>query len=186
MAVYAIPNLPVYSPLAGIAELYKEYKGIQRQEAQDAYAKEKDAKTLGLKERELEDMRVYQQGVLENQQGQRQENYASNWMRNDLARQELEQRGRVADCNGADKNTPACIQARQAGAGYAVQLKQLEMASPEYAANRMSTIFRNMQSPSYDMNNYNADMALWGAYNNALAPSPFRALADRQLYGETK
>jgi hypothetical protein len=53
MAVYAIPNLPVYSPLAGIADLYKEYKGIQRQEAQDTYAKEKDAKGFSLQEQEL-------------------------------------------------------------------------------------------------------------------------------------
>lgn len=55
--VYGIPQYPVYSPLAGIADLYKEYKAIQRQEAQDAYAKEKDAKTFGLKEQELEVMR---------------------------------------------------------------------------------------------------------------------------------
>lgn len=55
--VYGIPQYPVYSPLAGIAELYKTYKDIQRQEAQDAYAKEKDAKTFGLQEQELQAMR---------------------------------------------------------------------------------------------------------------------------------
>jgi hypothetical protein len=59
MAVYAIPNLPVYSPLAGIADLYKTYKDIEHQQEQDAYTKEKDAREFdtnkAFKERELSD-----------------------------------------------------------------------------------------------------------------------------------
>jgi hypothetical protein len=131
--VYGIPQYPVYSPLAGIADLYKEYKAIQRQEAQDAYAKEKDGKTFGLKQQELEAQREYQKGILENQQGARQENYASNWMRNDLERQRLEQAARIADCSGADKNTPACIQARSAGRNTALELEMFKFRNfPEY------------------------------------------------------
>ena len=62
--VYGIPQYPVYSPLAGIADLYKEYKAIQRQEAQDAYAREKDSKTFELKQQEIANQKAYQDGTL--------------------------------------------------------------------------------------------------------------------------
>ena len=63
--VYGIPQYPVYSPLAGIADLYKTYKDVQRQEAQDAYAKEKDARMLGQKDLEIANQRDYQQRSLD-------------------------------------------------------------------------------------------------------------------------
>jgi hypothetical protein len=51
--VYGIPQYPVYSPLAGLAELYERYTNYQRQKEQDAYAKEKDRETFALKRHEL-------------------------------------------------------------------------------------------------------------------------------------
>jgi hypothetical protein len=51
--IYEIPRFNTASPLAGIAQLYATYKGIERQDAQDQYAKEKDAKTFALQEQEV-------------------------------------------------------------------------------------------------------------------------------------
>lgn len=135
--VYGIQQYPVVEgAVGGLARLAQMIY-----ERQDALEDRRDRKTnaereFGLKEQELAAQREHQQGVLENQQGQRQENYASNWMRNELARQELEQRGRVVDCNGADKNTPACIQARQAGRNTALELEQFRLQNfPLYLEN---------------------------------------------------
>lgn len=113
--VYGIPQYPVYSPLAGIADLYKTYKDMERQDALDAYAKEKDARTYALEQQKVNDQKAYQQGMLTDRQGERQENYASNWMRNELARLKMEQDARIANCNGEDANTPQCLQAKAYG-----------------------------------------------------------------------
>jgi hypothetical protein len=63
--MYEIPRLNTASPLAGIAQLYATYKGIERQKEQDAYTEKKDAKTFGLKEQELAAQRDYQQRSLD-------------------------------------------------------------------------------------------------------------------------
>lgn len=110
--VYGIPQYPVYGPLAGIADLYKTYKELERRDALDAYAKEKDARTFSLEQQKANDQKAYQQGMLTDRQGERQENYASNWMRNELTRQKMEQDARIANCNGEDANTPQCLQAK--------------------------------------------------------------------------
>lgn len=62
--MYEIPRLNVSSPLAGIAQLYATYKGIQRQQEQDAYAQEKDSKTFAQKQQEIENQKAYQEGTL--------------------------------------------------------------------------------------------------------------------------
>jgi hypothetical protein len=54
---FGIPQYPVISPLAGLYDIYKDYKAEERQQAQDAYTKEKDKREFdtnkGFKEREL-------------------------------------------------------------------------------------------------------------------------------------
>jgi hypothetical protein len=55
--VHAIKQYPVYSMWAGIDEFYNSIHNRNRQRELDAYAKEKDDKTFGLKEQELEAMR---------------------------------------------------------------------------------------------------------------------------------
>ena len=68
--VYGIPQYPVYSPLAGIADLYKTYKELERQDALDAYAKEKDAQDFALRKQQADSTSAYQTGVLNNQKEQ--------------------------------------------------------------------------------------------------------------------
>lgn len=113
--VYGINTPNVISPLAGIAEMYGMVKGIERQKEQDAYARDKDAREYGLELQKVNDQRAYQQGMLTDRQGERQENYAANWMRNELARLKMEQDARIANCNGEDANTPQCLQAKAYG-----------------------------------------------------------------------
>lgn len=113
--VYGINTPNVISPLAGIAEMYGMVKGIERQKMLDEYGVEKDARTYALEQQKVNDQRAYQQGMLTDRQGERQENYAANWMRNELARLKMEQDARIANCNGEDANTPQCLQAKAYG-----------------------------------------------------------------------
>ena len=133
--VYGIPQYPVYSPLAGIADLYKEYKAIQRQEAQDAYAKEKDSKTFELKQQEIANQKSYQDGTLgiNAQQQANQGRYydgvlAGNAEENALRRQQIEQ----AEC-AKNPNSYHCISAKNAGRNTALELEMFKFRNfPEY------------------------------------------------------
>jgi hypothetical protein len=62
---FGITQYPVISPLAGLYEMYKDYKTVERQQEQDAYTKEKDARTFGLQEQQLAAQRDYQQRSLD-------------------------------------------------------------------------------------------------------------------------
>jgi hypothetical protein len=107
MAVYAIPNLPVYSPLAGIADLYKEYKGIERQQAQDAYAKERDNREFGLKDRELADSARRTQSTIDYYNGELALKRDLNSAPNQIAMMTARANQKVADANVLKATTEA-------------------------------------------------------------------------------
>lgn len=128
--VYGIPQYPVYSPLAGIADLYKEYKAIQRQEAQDAYTKEKDARQFSIYD---------EQNKLKSQEiANKNEQFLAEQAIQGLS---IQERARIAeeenklryapqDCTGAHANTPACIQA-MAMKNYRASAGQGDQTPPE-------------------------------------------------------
>lgn len=131
--MYEIPRLNTASPLAGIAQLYATYKGIERQKEQDAYAEAKDARQFGIYE---------EQNKLKSQEiANRNEQFLAEQAMQGLS---IQERARVAeeenklryapqDCTGAHANTPACIQA-MAMKNYRANSGRTDTYPPEYLA----------------------------------------------------
>jgi hypothetical protein len=116
--VYNIPNTPIYSPLAGLSELYGMYLKDADQKEERAYKREQDGRTWdykdrefdtnkAFKERELTDSARRTQSTIDYYNGELALKADPNSATNQIAMMTARANQKVADANALKANTEA-------------------------------------------------------------------------------